>query len=65
MVPDHRGGGVGAALVGEFAGWAAERGADELTVAAYAANGRALAFYARHGFAPRTVILARSLTYHY
>jgi GNAT superfamily N-acetyltransferase len=61
VVPDHRGGGVGAALVAEFAGWASERGADELTVSAYAANERAVAFYARHGFAARSVILARAV----
>jgi len=36
-----------------------ERGVAELTVTAYAGNERALAFYARHGFAPRSVILAR------
>jgi GNAT superfamily N-acetyltransferase len=59
VVPEHRGGGVGAALVAEFARWAAGRGAGELTVTAYAANERAIAFYRRHGFAPRSVVLAR------
>jgi GNAT superfamily N-acetyltransferase len=61
VVPDYRSGGVGASLVAEFARWAARCGADELSVAAYAANQRAIAFYARHGFAPRTVVLGRAV----
>jgi len=59
VVEDRRGDGVGAALVAEFARWAAGRGAAELTVTAYTGNERALAFYARHGFAPRSVLLSR------
>ena len=61
VVPDHRGDGVGAALVAEFARWARARGAAELSVTAYAANERAVAFYARHGFVPRSVVMARPL----
>ena len=61
VVPGRRGDGVGAALVAEFARWAAGRGAEELTVTAYAGNERAVAFYARHGFAPRSVVMARRL----
>jgi GNAT superfamily N-acetyltransferase len=61
VVADRRGDGVGAALVAEFARWARSRGADELSVTAYAANERAVAFYARHGFAPRSVVLARPI----
>jgi GNAT superfamily N-acetyltransferase len=61
VVPDRRSDGVGAALVAEFATWAQARGAVELSVTAYAANERALAFYARHGFAARSVVLARAI----
>jgi GNAT superfamily N-acetyltransferase len=61
VAPERRGHGVGAALVGAVAAWARERRAVELTVTAYAANAGAVAFYARHGFAPRSVILARPL----
>jgi len=61
VVPDRRSDGAGAALVAEFAAWAQACGARELTVTAYAANERALAFYARHGFAPRSVVLTRPI----
>jgi GNAT superfamily N-acetyltransferase len=61
VVPDRRGDGVGAALVAEFARWAQERHAGELSVTAYAANERAVAFYARHGFVPRSVVMARPI----
>jgi GNAT superfamily N-acetyltransferase len=61
VVPDRRGDGVGAALVDAFAGWARQSDAAEVTVTAYAANERAVAFYARHGFRPRSVVLARQL----
>lgn len=54
---DHRRGGVGARLVGEFRTWAGQRHADRLEVTAYAANERALAFYRQQGFAPQSVIL--------
>lgn len=59
VVPDRRSDGVGAALVDAFSAWAVENGAAELTVTAYAANERAVAFYAKHGFRPRSVILTR------
>lgn len=61
VVPDRRSDGVGTALVAGFATWAAERGAEELSVTAYAANERAVAFYARHGFVARSVILSRPI----
>jgi GNAT superfamily N-acetyltransferase len=61
VVADRRGGGVGAALVSEFARWARAHGADELSVTAYAANERAVAFYARHGFTPRSILLTRPI----
>jgi hypothetical protein len=37
--------------------WAAEKGAQRATVTAYAANDGARRFYARHGFAVRSVTL--------
>jgi GNAT superfamily N-acetyltransferase len=58
---DHRDGGVGSRLVAAFADWAAARGAGRLSVTAYAANEGARRFYARHGFAPRSVILDRDV----
>ena len=61
VYPDHRGRGVGNRLVDAFADWAAARGAGRLSVTAYAANEGALRFYARHGFAPRSVILDREV----
>jgi GNAT superfamily N-acetyltransferase len=61
VVPDRRRDGVGAALVAEFARWAQARGVAELSVTAYAANERAVGFYARHGFVPRSVVMARPI----
>ncbi|GAA1812224.1 GNAT family N-acetyltransferase [Planosporangium flavigriseum] len=55
--PEYRSAGVGAALVAEFVEWARGRGAKVAAVTAYAANDRALAFYARSGFTPSTVHL--------
>ena len=49
--------GVGAALVAEFFEWARARGAQRAAVTAYAANDRAIAFYARNGFQPRSLHL--------
>ena len=53
----HRGRGVGEQLIRAFLVWAAERGAQRATVTAYAANDGAQRFYARHGFAVRSVTL--------
>jgi GNAT superfamily N-acetyltransferase len=58
---EYRSSGVGAALVAEFFGWGKRAGAERALVTAYAANDRALAFYARHGFAPKNVSLERGL----
>ncbi|GIH13717.1 GNAT family N-acetyltransferase [Rugosimonospora africana] len=55
--PDYRGQGVGTGLVAAFARWAADSGAQRLAVTAYAANERAIAFYRRHGFTPRSLSL--------
>ena len=40
-----------------FLAWAADNGAQRATVTAYAANEGAQRFYARHGFALKSVIL--------
>jgi GNAT superfamily N-acetyltransferase len=57
VYPPHRGRGVGEQLIRAFLVWAAERGAQRATVTAYAANDGARRFYARHGFAVRSVTL--------
>jgi GNAT superfamily N-acetyltransferase len=54
--PDSRRAGVGSLLVRHFFTWARDCGALRASVTAYAANDRALSFYARHGF------LAQSIT---
>lgn len=59
VVDTGRSSGIGARLVDEFLAWAREAGASALQVTAYAANDRALAFYQRVGFAPRSVVLVR------
>jgi GNAT superfamily N-acetyltransferase len=59
--PDRRGQGVGGMLVADFFGWARREGAVQASVSAYAANEGAQRFYARHGFAPRSVILDRDV----
>jgi GNAT superfamily N-acetyltransferase len=61
VVDARRSAGIGALLVDEFAAWARDAGASTLQVTAYAANDRALAFYERIGFTPRSVVLARPL----
>jgi len=59
--PASRGRGVGGRLVGAFFDWAREHGAVRAGVTAYAANGRAQRFYARHGFEPASVTLRAAL----
>jgi GNAT superfamily N-acetyltransferase len=59
--PDSRGRGVGGLLVREFTAWARECGAEQASVTTYAANDGAQRFYARHGFAPKTVSLRAKL----
>jgi GNAT superfamily N-acetyltransferase len=53
----HRNRGIGEQLMNAFLAWAAEKGAQRAMVTAYAANDGARRFYARHGFAVRTVTL--------
>jgi ribosomal protein S18 acetylase RimI-like enzyme len=57
VYPAHRGHGAGEQLMTAFLAWAAEKGAQRATVTAYAANDGAQRFYARHGFAVRSVTL--------
>ncbi|HZM77472.1 MAG TPA: GNAT family N-acetyltransferase [Candidatus Limnocylindrales bacterium] len=56
VYPEHRGTGIGSRLVEAFFAWAAEHGAVRVSVTAFAANEAALRFYARHGFAVRSVV---------
>ena len=58
VYPAHRGRGVGEQLIRAFLMWAAENRAQRATVTAYAANDGAQRFYARHGFATKSVTLA-------
>jgi len=57
VYPAHRNCGIGEQLVTAFLAWATEKGAQRATVTAYAANHGAQRFYARHGFAVRSVTL--------
>jgi ribosomal protein S18 acetylase RimI-like enzyme len=59
VYPQFRAAGTGSRLVEAFLAWAAEHGAVRASVTAYAANEPALRFYARHGFAVRSVIADR------
>ncbi|TCC47383.1 GNAT family N-acetyltransferase [Kribbella pittospori] len=51
-----RAGGVGQALVGRFKAWARANDATSISVTSYVANHGARAFYARLGFAERSVV---------
>jgi GNAT superfamily N-acetyltransferase len=53
----YRGAGLGAKLVERFLDWARANGATRAGVVAYAANQRAIAFYQRAGFEPRSLSL--------
>ncbi len=53
----YRGQGIGQQLLSAFLKWAAGKGAQRAAVTAYAANAGAQRFYARHGFAPRSVTM--------
>jgi GNAT superfamily N-acetyltransferase len=52
-----RGQGTGAQLVRAFVEWANRHGAQSITVTAYYANQRAIAFYQQAGFAPHQLTL--------
>ncbi|MEP7026938.1 MAG: GNAT family N-acetyltransferase [Actinomycetota bacterium] len=57
VYPAHRGRGAGHHLMTAFLAWAARNGAQRATITAYTANDGAQRFYARYGFAPKSVIL--------
>lgn len=63
VYPEHRGTGIGSRLIEAFLAWAAQRGAVRASVTAYAANEAALRFYARHGFAVRSVVADRWISH--
>lgn len=58
----YRGQGIGERLVRSFHDWVRERGAERVSVTAYAANEGALAFYRRLGFALKNVTLELGLS---
>ncbi len=60
VAPERRREGIGGSLVDAFLSWARARGANEMTVQAYAQNAGALDFYAARGFRPFLVTLTRS-----
>lgn len=57
----YRSEGLGGQLVDSFCAWARDRGAERMSVSAYAANEGAIHFYERMGFRPRTVSLELGL----
>jgi GNAT superfamily N-acetyltransferase len=61
VVAEWEGRGIGAALLAAAEAWARERSAPFISLATGAANARALAFYARHGFQPEDVRLTKPL----
>lgn len=61
VVMEWEGHGVGAALLDAAEGWAREQALPFVSLATGAANARALAFYARHGYAQEDVRLTKPL----
>jgi GNAT superfamily N-acetyltransferase len=59
--PEYRSQGVGAALVAEFFGWARKQRAERAAVTAFAGNDRAVQFYERNGFEPRSLSFERPI----
>ena len=57
VTADERSTGLGAELVSQFRAWCQAQGVERISVSAYAANKRAIAFYRRHGFEPKNVSL--------
>ena len=53
--------GIASTLLGEAERWAASRGCERMTLQTGAANARARAFYASHGFEEEDIALARPL----
>jgi GNAT superfamily N-acetyltransferase len=61
VVAEWEGRGVAAALLAAAENWARERAFPFVSLATGAANARALAFYARHGYQPEDVRLTKLL----
>lgn len=61
VLVDARDHGVGGQLVAQFLDWARGRGAQRVAVAAYTVNERAVRFYRRCGFAPKSLTLDAAL----
>lgn len=59
VLPRHRGGGIGSALMDAVEGRLAAMGIADVEVAAMVENEAALGFYRRRGFVPREVVLWR------
>ena len=55
--PHCRGQGIGRRLVNEFLKWSEQKGAQRVSVTAYAANARAIDFYRGLGFEPKCLSL--------
>jgi GNAT superfamily N-acetyltransferase len=58
---EYRGRQIGSRLVHHFLAWCKARGAPGVSVTAYAATERAIAFNRSFGFTPRTLTLERGL----
>ena len=54
---EYRGRGVGERLAREFFSWAESGGAERISVTAYASNERAISFYKKIGFRPKSLTL--------
>jgi ribosomal protein S18 acetylase RimI-like enzyme len=57
----YRGRKIGTYLTDRFLEWAKEKDARQVTVSAYEANDKAIAFYKKLGFQPRNIILQLGL----
>jgi ribosomal protein S18 acetylase RimI-like enzyme len=58
---EYRSRGIGQQLVERFLEWARGQGGERVSVTAYAANERAIAFYRKLGFAPKSLTLELGL----
>ncbi len=58
---EYRGQGIGQQLVERFLEWVREQGGERVSVTAYAANERAIAFYRKMGFTPKSLTLELGL----
>jgi GNAT superfamily N-acetyltransferase len=56
----HRSNGLGRDLVERFRAWARDLAAEQISVTAYADNERAVRFYERMGFSPKSIVLETS-----